>query len=160
MQIVQAIGQTKDGHDFRGHGDVEAILSGIAVARAAERDHDVAQRAVIHVHHTPPVDPAGINTQVVAPVNVVIQHGREQIIGRANGMEVAGKVQINIFHGHDLRITAASGATFHTKARAQGRFAQTDRGLFADAVETVAKSHRSGGFALPSRRWSDGGNQN
>jgi predicted DNA-binding WGR domain protein len=45
---------------------------------------------------------------------VVDQRGK-QIVRRSGRVEVAGEVQIDVFHRHHLRITAAGRAAFHAE---------------------------------------------
>ena len=80
-------------------------------------------------------------------------------MGGADGVEVAGEVQVNVFHGHDLGVAAAGRAAFYPETGTQGRFAQADNGLFTDAVHGVAQSHGGGGLAFAGRRRADGGGQ-
>src|SRR3546814_8256279 len=67
---------------FRGHGDVEAGLAREAVGDAAQRAGDVAQGAVVHVEHPAPGDATGIDVELVAPVDVVVDQGRQQVVRR------------------------------------------------------------------------------
>jgi len=51
-----------------------------------------------------------------------VEHARvngsgQQIVGGSNGMNVTGKVQVELFHGHNLRITAAGGPALDAKSR-------------------------------------------
>jgi len=50
-------------------------------------------------------------------VNVVVQHGGQQVVRQRDGAEVAGEVQIDVFHGHHLRHAAACGTALHAKHR-------------------------------------------
>ena len=40
-------------------------------------------------------------------LNVVVKHGRKQIVGRADRMKIARKMQIDVLHGNDLGVSAA-----------------------------------------------------
>ena len=55
---------------------------GIAVGDAAERADDLAQRPVVHVHDAAPGDAAGVDAERVAPVDVVVDQRREQVVRR------------------------------------------------------------------------------
>ena len=63
-------------------------------------------------------------------------------------MEIAGKMQINIFHRYDLGITAACRPAFDAKTRAERRFAQANHRFFANVIKRIAKAYGGGGFAL------------
>ena len=65
--------------------DVEAVFARIAVGRPAERDDDVAQRAVVHVDHAPPLDAPHVDAERVALRDVVVDQGRQQVVGERDG---------------------------------------------------------------------------
>jgi hypothetical protein len=159
LQVVQIGGQTQDRHDLRGHRDVEAGLPGKAVGHPAQPHDVVAQGAVVHVHHPAPADAALVDLQLVAPVDVVVDHRREQVVGAGDGVEIAGEVEVHLLHRHHLRVSAAGRAALHAEAGAEAGLADADRGLAADAVQPVAQPHGGGGLALARRRRVDGGDQ-
>jgi hypothetical protein len=139
LQIVQAVSQAEDRHDLGSHDDVEAILTRIAVRRAAEADDDVAQRAIVTVDHPPPGNAPHVEAELVALVDVVVDQGGEQVVGQRDGREVAGEVEVDVLHRHDLRVTAAGGAALHAEHRAERRLAQADDRLLADVVQGIAQ---------------------
>ena len=102
FQIIDVFGQAEHRHDFRGHGDVEAILARHAVRFAAQADHDIAQGPVVHVHRPPPDDPARVDSQRVALVQMVVERRRQQRVSRGNGVKITGEMQVDLFHRHDL----------------------------------------------------------
>ena len=118
LQVFQIVGQAQDRHDFRSHGDVKAGLAREAVRHAAQRHHDVAQSAVVHIHDAAPHHAALVDIKAVAPVNVVVDHRRQQVVRRGDGVEVACEVQVHLFHRHNLGIAAAGSAALHAKVRA------------------------------------------
>src|SRR5204862_3821106 len=80
LEVHEVGGQTENGHDLGGHGDLEAALTRHAVGRPAEAEHDVAQRAVVHVHdaleqHAARVDPEG-----VALREMVVEHRGQEVV--------------------------------------------------------------------------------
>ncbi len=158
-QVFEVGSQAEDCHDFGSHGDVETGLAREAVARAAQGDGDVAQGAVIHVDDAAPGDAAHVDTQGIGVVNVVVQHGGQQVVGRTDGMEVAGEVQIDILHRNDLGITATSCTTFHAETGSQAGLAQADRGFLANAAQGIAKADRGGGLAFACRSRGNRGHQ-
>ena len=99
------------------------------------------------------------NAELVAPVDVVVDQGREQVVGRADGVEVAGEMQVDVFHRHDLGIAAAGRTALDAEAGAEAGLAQADHRLLADAVEAVAEADRGRGLALARRRRGDRGDQ-
>ena len=57
----------------------------------------------------------------------------QQVVGRADGVEVAGEVQVDVLHGDDLRVAAAGGAALDAEHRAEGRLTQRNDDVLADA---------------------------
>src|SRR5699024_1734943 len=154
LQVGEVAGQAENGHDLGGYGNVEPVFADGAVA-LVQGDDDVAQGAVVHVHDTAPTDLHGVDVQGVAPFDVVIDQGREQIIGQTDGVHVTGEMQVQIFHGDDLRVPTTSRATLHAENRAQTGLTQADRGFLPDPVEGVAQAHAGGGLAFAGRRRAD-----
>ena len=107
LQVGNAGRQAENSHDLGRHGDVEAVLAGHTVGFAAEAVDDVAQLSVVHVDHALPSDLAHIDAELIAVVDMGVKHCRQKIVRSADGVEVAREVQINIFHGNDLGISAA-----------------------------------------------------
>ena len=124
LRSVDVAGEAQHRHDLGGHGDVEAVLAGHAAAFAAEAVHDVAQLAVVHVHAALPGDLLGVDAQGVALLDVVVQHGGQQVVGGADGVEIAGEVKVDVLHGHDLGIAAAGSAALDAEHGAERRLAQ------------------------------------
>ncbi|MGD0997918.1 MAG: hypothetical protein ABR941_06315 [Thermoleophilia bacterium] len=48
---------------------------------------------------------------------VRLDHGGEQVVGGADGVNVAGEMKIQILHGDDLRVAAAGGAALDAEHR-------------------------------------------
>ena len=160
FEIVDVVGQTQDRHHLGGDGDVEAGLARIAVGDAAQRADDLAQRPVVHVEHPAPDDAADVDGLGVAPVDVVVDHRRQQVVGRGDGVEIAGEVEVDVLHRHDLGVPAAGGAALDAEARAERGLAQAHRRLLADPVEPVAEADGRGRLAFAGRRRVDRGHEN
>ena len=155
LQVGNAGRQAENSHDLGRHGDVEAVLAGHTVGFAAEAVDDVAQLPVVHVDHALPGDFAHIDAELVAVVNVRVEHSRKQIVRSTDGVEVAREVQVNIFHGNDLSISAACSATLDTEHGSQARFAQSDHHVLAALRKRIGQADRRGGLALARRRGVD-----
>ena len=156
--VAKALGQVgevgreaEDRHDFGGDGDVETVLAREAVRDAAQRIGDLTKGAIVHVHDAAPGNAARVEAEFVAPVDVVVDQGREQIVRRTDGVEVTGEMEVDVFHRHDLGVTAAGSATLHAEAGPEARLAQADDRLLADLVETVAEADRGRGLAFAGR---------
>ena len=159
LEVLEIVRKAQDRHHFRSDRDVEARLARIAVGNAAKRADDFAQRPVVHVHDAPPHHAAGVDAELVAPVDVVVDDRRQQVVRRGDGMEIAGEVQVHVLHRHDLRIAAAGSTALDAEIRPERGFANADDGLLADAVEPVAEADGGGGLALACRRRVDRGDE-
>ena len=151
LQILQILGQAQDRHDLGRDRDVEPGLPGKAVGDPAERGHDVAQRPVVHVDHPAPDHPANVDVELVAPVDVVVQHRREQVVRRRDRVEVTGEMEVDLLHRHHLGMATAGSTTFHPEARPERRLANADRGPLAERVQAVAEADGRGRLALAGR---------
>ena len=159
LHVGQVGGQAQNSHDLRSHDDVEAVLTGHAGGLAAQAAHDVTQLTVVHINNALPGDVAHVDVQSVALLDVVVDQGGHQVVGDADGVEVAGEVQVDVLHGDDLSVAAAGSAALHAEHGAQGGLTQADDGLLAHLVQSVGQTHGSGGLALASGGGADGGHQ-
>ena len=160
LEIVEILGEAEDRHDFGCDRDVEARFTRIAVGDPAERANDFAERAVVHIHHAAPGDAARVEAGGIAPVNVVVDQRGKQIVRRGDRVEVAGEVEIDVFHRHDLGITAAGSTTLHAEARAERRLAQRAHRLLADVIECVGQAYGGRGLAFARGRRRNRGDEN
>ena len=152
LQILEISRQAQDRHHLRCDRDVEAGLAGIAVRNAAQRAHDLPQRTVVHVHHPPPGDPARVDAFGVAPVDVVVDQRRQQVVRRGDGVEVTGEVEVHVLHRHHLRHAAAGSTALDAEIGAERGLADAHDRLLADAVEAVAEADGRRRLALARRR--------
>ena len=160
FEVSSIARQTKNSHHFGRNRDVKSGLAGIAVGCTTQPNGDLAQRPVVHIHHTPPCYAAAIDIERVAPVDVVVDERSQQIVRGGDGVKIACEVQVDVFHGHDLRFATARCASLHTKAGSKGGLAQANDRLFADQIECITKANRCCGFTLA--RWCrvNGGDKN
>ncbi len=121
--------------------------------------HNITQRPVIHVHAPLPKDLAGVDLQLVPLLDMVIQKCGQQIVGRSDGMEIPGKMKVQIFHGYHLGIASPGSAAFDPETRSQGRLPQRQHGFFAKAAQCFCQTDAGGGFALAGRRRVNGCHQ-
>ena len=159
LEVAEIGGQAEHRHDLGGDRDVEAVLARKAVRDPAQAADDRAQRAVVHVDHAPPEDAPLIEAELVAPVDVIVDQRGEQVVRRADGVEIAGEMEVDVLHRHHLGIAAAGGAALHAEARPERRLARAADRLLADPVEAVAQAHRRRGLALAGGRRGDRGDQ-
>ncbi len=57
--------------------------------------------------------------EAFALLQVVIQHGAAQVVGRGHGVNIAGEVQVDVLHGQHLGVSAAGGAAFDAEHRTE-----------------------------------------
>ena len=159
LQIGDAGRQAEDGHHLAGHRYVEAVLARHAVGLAAQTVHDMAQLAVVHIHHALPGYLAHVYAQLVAVLDMRIEQRRQQVVRSAYGVEVAGEMQVDILHRHHLGVSAARRAALDAEHRPQRRLAQRYHHILAPQRQRVGQAHRGSGLALASRRGVDGRHQ-
>ncbi len=81
LEILEVAGETEDRHHLGGDRDVEAVLAREAVRDAAERVDDRAQGAIVHIEDAAPLDAAAVEADCVAPIDVIVDQCREQVVG-------------------------------------------------------------------------------
>ena len=64
-------------------------------------------------------------------------------------------MEVDVFHGHHLRVAAAGCAALDAEHGAEGGFAEAEHGLFAQSVHGVGQTHAGGGLALARRGGAD-----
>ncbi len=159
LQILEAGRQAEGRHDLRGGGDVEPVLARKAVGHTAERGDGRAQGPVVHVHRPPPRDPARIDARFEPVIDVVVDHRGEQVVRRADGVNIAGEMEVDLLHRQGLGIAAAGGAALDAEARAHARLAQAHHRLLAEAVERIAEPDRRRRLAFAGRGRGDRGDE-
>ena len=158
-QIGKRRGKAENRHHLGGDGDVKAVLARDAVFDAAETVHHKAELTVIHIHTSAPRDAARIDAQRIAVMYVIVYHCGKQIVCRAYGMKITGKMQIYILHRDHLRIPAARGAALYAEHGSERRLAERGDSSFTYPAKTVGKPYRGGGLALSGRRGIDSGHK-
>ena len=159
LKVVNARGQAQDCHDLGGDGDVEAVLARHALGLAANAVDDMAQLTIVHVDDALPGDALDVDAELVTLLNVVVEHSGQQVVGGTDGMEVTGKVQVNVLHGDDLGPTAAGGTALHAKHGTERRLAQGHGALNAATTQAVGQADGRGGLALARGRGVDSGHE-
>ena len=157
LQVRDVRRQAQHRHDLAGHGDLKAVLPRHALDFAAQTVHDVAELAVVHVHGPLPGDLFGVDAQGVALLDVVVQHGRQQVVGRTDGVEIAGEVEVDVLHGHHLGVPAAGGAALDAEHGAEAGLPQRHHRVLADLAQSVGEADAGGGLALAGGGGGDGG---
>ena len=134
-QVVLVGSQTKDCHDFGSRRNVEGRFTGNAVRLTSQTGYDVTQAAVVHVHHTVPQDLFHGEALILVLVHVVVQQCCNHVMCRCDGMEVAGKMQVDLVHRKNLGVTSSCRSTLHSETRAQRRFTEGTYRVLAYLVQ-------------------------
>ena len=74
-------------------------------------------------------------------------------------MKITGKMQVDIFHGHNLSITAACCTAFNSENGTQRGLSEGYYGLFTDQAQTVSQTHGSSGLTFSCGRRRYGSHQ-
>ena len=120
----------------------------------------MTELAVIHVYGAFPGDLLRIDAESIALLYVVVQHGSQKVVGSADGMEVAGEVEVDVLHGDDLGIAAACRAALDAEDRAERRLTQCDDSVLANFAQTVGETDGGGCFSFAGRRRSNCSDEN
>ena len=156
-QVVEVGGKGEDGHHLRADGDDPFRLAGDAVLAAAEADDGPPNCAIADVDHSRPEDRKRIDPERVLVVEAVVEEGRGEVVGRADRVDVAGQVEVEVLHRDHLAVAAAGGAALDPEDRPERRLADADRRLVPDPVEALGESDGRGRFALAQGRRRDRG---
>ena len=158
-QVGLVGGQAEDGHQFAGRRDVEASLCGQAIGGGAQTRDDGAQRAVVDVEDAAPEDFLQAEAVLGVLVEVVIEQGRNHVVGRSDGVEVAREVEIDFLHRQHLGMATAGGTALHAKARTERRFAEGDNGLLSYFIEAQGQADGNGRLANTRLGGGDGSHE-
>ena len=77
-----------------------------------------------------------------------IHECREQIVGRADGVEITIEMKIDFRAGLDLRKSSARSATFHSEHGAERRLTRSNNDPFSDMRKPLRQADGSDGFAF------------
>ena len=78
-----------------------------------------------------------------------------EVVGRADRVDVARQVEVEVLHRDDLAVAAAGRAALDPEDRAERRLADAHRGLAPDRVEALAEADGRRRLALAERRRRD-----
>ena len=152
LEVVDIACKAKYCHDLGCNRDIIAVFTRSSVDSSAEAVDDKAELTVIHIHASLPCDLAGIDIKLIALVDVVVDHSCQQVVGRADRVEVTCEVQVDILHGNYLCITAAGCAALDTEDRSEGGLTKGYHDLFAQLLQSVRKADGCCGLAFAGRR--------
>ena len=156
-EVREVAREGEDRHDLGCDRDHELGLARVAVLLAAQADHDLAQRAVADVQDARPQHPVGVDAQGVAMVEVVVDERRGEVVRRADRVDVAREVEVEVLHRDDLAVSTAGRAALDPEHGPEGGLADRHRRPPADPVEPLGQADRGRRLALAQRRRADRG---
>ena len=77
---------------------------------------------------------------------MIVHQRAQEIVRRRNRVQIARKMQIDVRHGHHLRVAAARRAALYPKYRPQRRLPQGEAYLFSQLLQPVGKPDGNGRF--------------
>ena len=160
FQVFDIVCQTQNCHDLRCNCDVVTILSGHSVGLSAKTIHYETKLTVIHIHTSSPGDLSRVDVQLISLIDMVVDHGCQQVVGCSYGMEVTGEMKVDILHGNYLRVSAACCSALNAEYRSKGRLTEGYTYFFAQFAQSVCQTYGGSGLSFTCRCGVDGGNQN
>ena len=152
-QVGEVARDGDDRHHLRGGRDVEAGLARRAVDAAAEADDDrCAARGRPCRGSGASVIECGSRPSALPCSEVRVDHRGEQVVGGADRVDVAGEVEVDLLHRHELRAPAAGAAALDPEHRAERRLAQAEQRALADPAERLDERDRGRRLALADLR--------
>ncbi|MPM96966.1 hypothetical protein SDC9_144136 [bioreactor metagenome] len=90
---------------------------------------------------------------------MVVEHCGKQVVGRADCVEVAGEVEVDVLHGYDLGVAASGRAALDAEHGAERWLAQGEHDVLAYLLEPIGKADAGGRLALSGGGGVDGRNE-
>ena len=146
---MDGLAKREHRHDLTGSSDVKSGFVLGKITNFRKPQGCLTQLPVADIHGAAPKDFIFIDLQRIPVMNAVIQHRGQQIVSDSDGVDVAGKVQIDIFQRNDLRIPGAGRAPFGSEDRAQGWLAQAKKYFFLEKAQCLSKADAGSGLAVP-----------
>ena len=84
-----------------------------------------------------------------------LEHRGEKVVRGADRVDVAGEVEVEVLHRHDLRVAGACGAALDPEHRAERGLAQAEHGVAADVAEALRQRDGGRGLAFAGLRRRD-----
>src|SRR5207253_9831288 len=94
-------------------------------------------------------DAGWIDVDLVPVEDVRVQDRGDQVVRRSDGVDVPGEVEVDLLHRQDLSSAASGRAAFRPEDGPEGRLADGDDPLGAEAVQGLAEADRGQGLPLP-----------
>ncbi len=91
---------------------------------------------------------------------MIVNQGREQVVGRGYGVKVTGQVEVDVFHRENLGVTASGCTAFDAEHWPHGGLSNHAGGGLADAAQGLGEANRGDRFSFTEGCGVDGGHQN
>ena len=151
LEVSDVACEAENCHDLGCDCDIIAILTRCAVDASAETVDDESELAVIHVHAALPCDLSRVDVQLISLIDMVVDHGCEQVVGCADCVEVTCEVKVDVFHRDDLCVSAACSTALDAEDRAEGRLTESDDDVLAKLLHSVCETYSCSCLALTCR---------
>ena len=135
-QIIFICSQTQNCHNLGSWSDIKSRFTGNTIGFSSQSGHNITKATVVYIKYTIPQNFFQGKAIILILIHIVIQQSRNHIMGRSNGMEVTGKVQVDFLHRKNLSISTSGCSTFHTETRTQRRLTQCTNCFFANLIKT------------------------
>jgi len=89
-------------------------------------------------------------------VHAAVDRSGHQVVGDADGVNVAGQVEVEVLHGDDLRVAAAGRTAFDAKGRPLRWLADAADHVLAQHAQALSQADRGGRLAFSKWGWRDG----
>jgi hypothetical protein len=156
-QVVEVRGKGEHRHDLRRHRDHPLRLTRDAVLPAAQADDRATHGPVADVDDPWPEDRERIDAVGIAVMKTVVEERGGEVVGGADGVDVAGEVEVEVLHRDDLAVAAARRAALDPEHGAERWLTDADGRPMADVVEALAEADSRRRLALSERRRRDRG---
>ena len=159
LEVLAARRERDDRHHLARGDDHPSLLAHDAVRDATESDHRIAKRPVVHVDGARPGDAARIGVERVALREMIVEHRRQEIVGRGDRVKVAGEVEVDVLHRDHLRVAAARCPSLHAEHRPHARLAHAEHGILAESTHCLRETHERRALSLAGRGRIDAGDE-
>ena len=160
LEVGYRVRKAEHCHNLTRNGYVKAVLAGHTVHLAAHAVNYETKLAVVHVNAAFPCYFANVYSELVALLNMIVEHGGKQVVRRAYRVKVTGEVEVDILHGNHLGISAAGGSALDSENRTEARLAQGNGDILAYSAQSVRKAYRRSSLALARGGGGYGGDEN
>ena len=97
-----------------------------------------------------------LDVELISVVQMVVDHGGQQVVSRTNGVEITGQVQVELLHRQHLGIPGASGTALDAEGRAHGGLTQSEHAALTDLLQALSQTDCSGRLAFAKGCGGDG----